>query len=41
MRIAFENEERETGKTRLLLSAAVAAGMSTINAAYDIPVLSA
>ena len=39
MREAFENESRETGKPRLLLTAAVAAGKKKIDAAYDVTVL--
>uniref|UniRef100_A0ABM5G6A4 chitinase n=1 Tax=Pogona vitticeps TaxID=103695 RepID=A0ABM5G6A4_9SAUR len=36
MHAAFEKESRKTGQKRLLLTAAVAAGKSTIDAAYEI-----
>lgn len=37
MRAAFENDAKQTNKARLLLSAAVSAGMDTIESAYEIP----
>lgn len=40
MRSAFEAEASSTGRRRLLLSAAVAAGQATIDWAYDVPKLS-
>ena len=36
---AFEVEASETGRDRLLLTAAVAAGITTVNTAYEIPKL--
>ncbi|XP_010873806.1 acidic mammalian chitinase [Esox lucius] len=39
MRAAFEKEAKQTNKARLLMSAAVAAGMGTIESAYEIPKL--
>ena len=39
MRAAFENEGRRTSRPRLLLTAAVAAGKTTIDAAYEIPLI--
>jgi chitinase len=39
LREAFEAEAAVTGSERLLLSAAVAASKSTIDTAYDVPVL--
>jgi len=38
-RAAFENESVETGRPRLLLTAAVAAGKKKIDAGYDVAVL--
>ncbi|PVD37544.1 hypothetical protein C0Q70_00138 [Pomacea canaliculata] len=38
-REAFEAEAASTGKPRLLLTAAVAAGKSTIDTAYDVPAI--
>ena len=40
MRLAFEVNGKNTGQERLLLTAAVAAGKSKIDAGYDVPVLS-
>ncbi|MGH0160384.1 UNVERIFIED_CONTAM: hypothetical protein FKN15_039308 [Acipenser sinensis] len=37
MRAAFENEAKQTNRARLLLSAAVSAGVGTIQSAYEIP----
>ena len=37
----FEEEASRTGQPRLLLTAAVAAGKSTVDSAYDIPRISA
>ncbi|MBN3274399.1 CHIA chitinase, partial [Polyodon spathula] len=37
MRAAFENEAKQTSRARLLLSAAVSAGVGTIQSAYEIP----
>jgi len=39
MRAAFEADAKKTNKDRLLLSAAVAAGLGNIQTAYEIPVL--
>jgi len=39
MRAAFENESKESGQPRLLITAAVAAGKKKIDAGYDVPVL--
>ena len=36
LRAAFEAEAKETGNDRLLLSAAVGAGKSTVDSAYEI-----
>ena len=41
LRAAFEQEAIATGRERLLLTAAVAAGQSTVETAYDIPRISA
>ncbi|XP_038676383.1 acidic mammalian chitinase-like [Scyliorhinus canicula] len=38
--VAFKSESETTGKARLLLTAAVAAGKDTIDAAYEIPDIS-
>ena len=38
---AFENEAASTGKPRLILTAAVAAGESTVETAYDVEKISA
>ncbi|XP_074046424.1 acidic mammalian chitinase-like [Macrotis lagotis] len=40
MREAFEQEAKNIGKPRLMVTAAVAAGVSTIESGYDIPQLS-
>jgi chitinase len=40
LRNAFEKESRLTGRPRLLLTAAVAAGEKTIQTAYDIDLIS-
>ena len=40
LRSAFEKESKLTGKPRLLLTAAVAAGENTIQTAYDIDLIS-
>lgn len=40
IRQAFEEEGRSSGKGRLLLSAAVAAGKDNIDTAYDVPAVS-
>ncbi|XP_076075265.1 putative chitinase 10 isoform X1 [Mytilus galloprovincialis] len=40
LRRAFENEANQFGRSRLLLTAAVAAGEETVNSAYDIPAIS-
>lgn len=39
LREAFETEAAKTGRSVLLLTAAVAAGQATIDAAYDVPPL--
>jgi len=39
LREAFETEAVKTGRPVLLLTAAVAAGQETIDAAYDVPLL--
>ena len=36
LRAAFEKEAASTGQPRLILSAAVAAGRSTINSGYEV-----
>ena len=41
MRAAFEAEAAATGRERLLLTAAVGAGKSTIEKAYEIDLISA
>jgi len=40
MRAAFEKEGRDTGRDRLLMTAAVGAGKSTVDAAYEIAAIS-
>ena len=40
LRSAFEKESKLTGRPRLLLTAAVAAGENTIQTAYDIDLIS-
>ncbi|XP_069862383.1 acidic mammalian chitinase isoform X2 [Dipodomys merriami] len=40
IREAFEEEAKQTGKPRLMITAAVAAGISTIESGYEIPQLS-
>ena len=40
MRAAFEAEAASTGSERLLLTAAVAAGKATIDAGYEIDLIS-
>lgn len=40
LRKEFDHEAITTGKPRLLLTAAVAAGKETIDTAYDIPAIS-
>ena len=40
LRIAFDNEAEATGRPRLLLTAAVGAGKSTIEKGYEIGELS-
>ena len=37
MRAAFENEAQQSNRPRLLMTAAVSAGMSTIESAYQVP----
>ncbi|PVD37547.1 hypothetical protein C0Q70_00141 [Pomacea canaliculata] len=39
MRQAFEAEARTSGKSRLLLSAAVSGGKETVDSAYDVPAI--
>ena len=41
LRAGYEAESASTGKERLLVTAAVAAGQSTVDTAYDIPRISA
>merc|ERR1712031_71988 len=40
LKVAFDQEAARTGNDRLLLTAAVAAGQSTVDTAYDIPRIS-
>ena len=38
-RAAFQAEAKQSGKTELLMTAAVAAGKSYIDSAYDVPAM--
>lgn len=39
MRAAFEEESQRTGRPRLILAAAVAAGIETIDRGYEVPLI--
>ena len=39
MRLAFNSEAQSSGKSRLILTAAVSAAKSVIDAGYNVPVI--